>query len=341
LKPTETVSRALPDPSVIIELAVAYRSSMILFTAVEVGVFTQLAEAPLTATDLAERTGTEPRPLEMLLNACVAYKLLNRNGRCYMNTRAADTFLVAGKKAFIGSGLKYSEDLYPAWGQLSTLVRTNRPIVPTEEYTGQDPEKTRNFVYGMHNRTLGISAALPYGVDLTGRKRLLDVGGGPGTYSIILVRATEGLHSTVMDLPGVIEISREIIESYKLTDRIDTLPGSYLTDEFKSGNDVVLLSGMMHRETAETCQHLLGKAFGSLEDGGIVVVSDVFFDDESHDQPVFATHFALNMMLTSDDGSAHGKTEMAAWMKEAGFAEVEVKDLPQPNPHSLVIGIKP
>ena len=331
----------MPDPSVIIDLAVAYRSSMILFAAVELGVFTHLTEAPLTATDLAERTETELRPLEMLLNACVAYNLLNRNGRCYMNTRASDTFLVNGKKAYIGSGLKYSEDLYPAWGKLSTLVRTNRPIVPAEEYTGRDPEKTRNFVYGMHNRALGISAALPYGVDLTGRKQLLDVGGGPGTYSIILVRATEGLRSTVMDLPGVLEISREIIESFGLTDRIDTLPGSYLTDRFKPGNDVVLLSGMMHRETAETCQTLLGKASESLEAGGMVVVSDVFFDDENHDQPVFATHFALNMMLTSDDGSAHGKTEMADWMNKAGFGEVEIKDLPQPNPHSLVIGIKP
>ncbi len=337
----ESQGRAMPDPSVIIDLAVAYRSSMVLFAATELGVFTRLSEEPLTAAEVAERAGSELRPTEMLLNACVAYQLLDRTGTTYGNTPAADTFLVEGRPAFIGNGLKYSEDLYPAWGSLAELMRTNRPVVPAEEYTGKDVEKTRHFVYGMHNRALGISAALPYGVDLTGRKQMLDVGAGPGTYSIILVKATPGLRSRVMDLSGVLEISKEIIAEYGLSDRIETEAGSYLTDDFVSGNDVVLMSGMMHRETAETCRMLLGKAFASLDAGGLVVVSDVFFDDERHITPTFATHFALNMMLTSDDGSAHGKTEMAAWMAEAGFGDVEVKDLPKPNPHSLVIGAKP
>ena len=340
MQPTETRTRSLPRPDVIIDLAVAYRSSMILFAATELKVFTHLADGPQTPLQVAERCGAHPRPLEMLLNCCVAYGLLEREEDRYGNTSEAGAYLVEGERAFIGSGLKYSEDLYPAWGKLTELARTNRPVVAAEEYTGDDPDKTRNFVYGMHNRALGFSAALPYGVDLTGRKRLLDVGGGPGTYSIILVKATDSLRSTVMDLPGVLEISKEIIANYGLSDRIETLPGNYITDEFQAGNDVVLLSGMMHRETEKTCRMLLEKSYASLDAGGMVVVSDVFFDDERHDSPRFTTHFALNMMLTSNDGSAHGKTEMADWMRDAGFGEIQVKDLPQPNPHSLVIGLK-
>jgi len=340
MKPQETQPSAAADPTVIIDLAVAYRSSMVLFSATELGVFTRLSQGPRTAAEIASACGGELRPMTMLLNACVAYGLLALDGDRYSNTPSAGVFLVEGSPAFIGSGLKYAEDLYPAWGQLTTLVRTNRPVVPAEEYTGQDPEKTRNFVYGMHNRAKGIAAALPYGVDLTGKKQLLDVGGGPGTYSTILVAATPGLRSTVMDLPGVVAIAREIIAESGLSDRIDTVAGSYLTDEFKPGNDAVLLSGMMHRETDDTCRMLLRKAYGALQPGGTVVVSDVFFDDERHVSPPFATHFALNMMLTSNDGSAQGKTEMAGWMKEAGFEQVEVKDLPKPNPHSLVIGLK-
>jgi len=195
----------------------------------------------------------------------VAQQLLARDGQRYRNTPLADAYLVRGRRAYIGDGLKYAEDLYPAWGRLLELVRTNRPVVEAEEMLGGDQERTRHFVLGMHNRALGIAAALPSGVDLTGRRRLLDVGGGPGTYSILLAKATPGLQATVMDLPGVLEISREIIASYGMGDRVSTQPGDYIAAEFPAGHDVVLLSGMMHRETPETCRRLLRKAFGALD----------------------------------------------------------------------------
>ena len=83
------------------------------------------------------------------------------------------------------------------------------------------------------------------------------------------------------------------------------------------------------------------KSFAALDPGGLVVVSDVFFENDQKNSPPFAIHFALNMMLTSDEGSAHAKTEMARWMAETGFGQVAVRDLPPPNPHTLVTGIKP
>ena len=85
----------------------------------------------------------------------------------------------------------------------------------------------------------------------------------------------------------------------------------------------------------------LRKAAAALDAGGMVVVSDVFFDDDRKQTPPFAIYFAINMMLTSTDGSAHAKTEMARWVAEAGFVDVDIRDLPPPNPHSLVIGFKP
>lgn len=329
-----------PDPALIIDLAVAYRRSMILFAASELEVFAHLAGGPLSAEEMAARCRTQLRPTRMLLNACVAEKLLVRDGDRYGNTPEADVFLVKGRPAYIGDGLRYAEDLYGAWGRLAEFVRTNDPPVRAEEMLGDDKARTRHFVLGMHNRARGIAAALPYGIDLTGRKQLLDVGGGPGTYSMALVGSTPGLRSTVLDLPGVLEITRELIAEHGFSDRIRLTPGSYLTDEFPGGNDVVLLSGMMHRETPATCRMLLNKAFASLDPGGLVIVSDVFFEDERHDSPPFATHFALNMMLTSPSGSAHAKTEMAAWMKDAGFGDIRVKDLPPPNPHTLIFGTK-
>jgi cyclopropane fatty-acyl-phospholipid synthase-like methyltransferase len=201
--------------------------------------------------------------------------------------------------------------------------------------------RARAFILAMHERARGLSAVLPHGADFSGRRRLLDVGGGPGTYSVALVQQTPGLQSTVLDLPGVLEITREIVDQNGCADRVTLRPGNYLTSDFGTGYDAVLLSGMMHRETGETCRMLLAKSFAALDRGGLVVVSDVFFDNDRKDSPPFAIHFALNMMLTSQDGSAHAVTEMARWMSEAGFVGVEVRDLPPPNPHSLVVGTKP
>jgi cyclopropane fatty-acyl-phospholipid synthase-like methyltransferase len=237
--------------------------------------------------------------------------------------------------------LKFAEDLYPAWARMADLVRTGRPVVAPETFLGDDKEKTRAFVYAMHERAKGMSAVLPHGADFRGRRRLLDVGGGPGTYSIALVRQIPGLRSTVLDLPGVLEVTREIVADHGCADRIDLLAGSYVTTPFGSGYDAALLSGMMHRETPEGCQLLLRKTFEALDSGGLAVVSDVFFDDDHKNSPRFTTFFALNMMLMSDEGSAHARTEMAAWLRNAGFTAIEMRPMPPPNPHTLVMGTKP
>lgn len=339
------MSHTLPDPGLLMRLALAYRSSMVLFAAAELDVFTGLARGHNSLAALARECNVQQEPLRLLLEACAAEGMIVADGETYRNTPVADAFLVADRPTYGGHALKYAEDLYPAWGGLAELIRTGQPTMEPGTILGADKEKTRAFILAMHERARegasGLGSVLPHGADFAGRSRLLDVGGGPGTYSVALVQQHPGLRSTILDLPGVLEITREIVDEYGCTDRIDLLPGSYLTTPFGSGYDAVLLSGMMHRETADGCRMLLRKSFDAMEHGGLVVVSDVYFDDESKRTPPFAIYFALNMMLTSRDGSAHAKTEMARWLGEAGFGQVQVKDLPKPNPHSLIIGIKP
>ena len=342
---TDTPSRAeaprFPNPALIMRLALAYRSSMVLFAATELDVFTPLADGPLTPGQLASRVGAQAEPLRLLLDACAAEGLLTRDGDRFTNTEVADAFLVRGRPGYIAHGLKFAEDLYPAWGRLADAVRHGNPTMEPESVLGDDKEKTRAFVFAMHERAKGMSAVLPHGADFSGRKRLLDVGGGPATYAMALIRHAPGLTATILDRPGVLEVTREIVESHGFSDKITLMPGDYLTSPFGAGYDSALLSGMMHRETPETCQLLLRKAFAALDRGGLVVVSDVFFDDDNRNSPPFATYFALNMMMMCENGTAHAKTEMARWMKEAGFDKVELRPLPPPNPHTLVVGIKP
>jgi predicted O-methyltransferase YrrM len=322
-------------------LALAYRSSAVLFAAADLDIFTTLAGGPKSADAVARAARAQLEPTRLLLEACVAEGLLTRDGSVYANTPVVDAFLVRGRPAYSANGFKYAEDLYPAWGRLGDLMRSGRPPMPPQTILGDDKEKTRAFVMAMHERARGIGSILPHIVDVTGRRRLLDIGGGPGTYSVSLIQQTPGLTSTVLDVPGVLEVTRELIDASGYADRVTLMPGDYLKSPFGTGYDLALLSGMMHRETPDSCRLLLRKAFDALDPGGLVIVSDVFFDDDSKTTPPFTVYFALNMMLTSAEGSAHAKTEMAAWMNEVGFAQVELRELPKPNPHTLVLGTKP
>lgn len=334
-------SSAGPNPGLIHQVALAYRSSAAFFAASDLEVFTHIADGALTADQIAARCGAAGEPLRMVLETCADLGLLSRDGEAFRNTPTTTMFLLKGGRAYLGDSLKYARDLYPAWGKLGELVKTGQPTMPPETILGENKAKTRAFVMAMHERARGIGSVLPHNVSLAGRSRLIDVGGGPGTYSVELCRQTPGLTSTVLDRPGVLEVTRELVDTAGFADRVTLLPGDYLTTPFGSGFDAALLSGMMHRESADNVNLLLRKTFEALEPGGQVMVSDVFFDDDRKNSPPFATSFAINMMLTSNHGSAHARTEMARWMEANGFRNITLNDMPKPNPHTLILGIKP
>ena len=139
----------------------------------------------------------------------------------------------------------------------------------------------------------------------------------------------------------MLEVTRELIDAAGFSDRVTLQPGDYLSTPFGSGFDAALLSGMMHRETPENVNLLLRKTFHALEPRGQIMISDVFFDDDRKNTPPFTTSFAINMMLTSDHGSAHAKTEMERWLTANGFRDIRMHEMPRPNPHTLILGIKP
>jgi ubiquinone/menaquinone biosynthesis C-methylase UbiE len=328
------------NPKLIVDLATAYWGSMALFAALDLGVFTRLDGRSLDAGSLAAECAASEESLELLLNAACAHGLLAKSGARYTNTPLAETYLVEGRPAYLGEALRYAMDLYPVWGDLAAAVRAGGPATPPESLLGVNEEKTRHFVLGMHNRALGVASALTEALDLGGRRWLLDVGGGPGTYSMLLVERTPGLRATVLDLPGVLAISRELIAERGLKNRIDTLAGDYLATEFPPGVDAVLMSGMLHREREEGCRRLLGKAFRALAPGGVLAVADVFFANAERTAPPFSTLFALTMMLTSDHGAAHAESVMLGWMSEAGFTDLEASGFPPPMQHRLLLGRK-
>jgi 3-hydroxy-5-methyl-1-naphthoate 3-O-methyltransferase len=192
----------------------------------------------------------------------------------------------------------------------------------------------------MHDRALGIGRSLVGTVDLEGRRLMLDVGGGPGTYSALFAQRYPELQATVLDLPDVVAIAGEIVAEMGAAGQVDFLPGDFNVTEFPQGRDVVLISGVFHREQESGCRDLIRRAYRCLMPGGLLLVSDVF-TDAGGCSPPFATLFGLNMLLTAENGGIHSDEDVIRWMSDAGFERATSRHLPPPMPHRVVLAYKP
>ena len=330
-----------PDPSAIIELSSAFYGSCILFTASDLGVFTALAKAGTdTSAHLAPTLGADPRALGMLLDACVAIGLLEKTGDQYRNTPPAAAFLVTGCPGDLSGAIRYNRDVYAAWGRLSGFVRGGGPVERPELHLGEDGERTRNFVLAMHGRALAIGRAIVPLLNLGGRRRLLDIGGGPATWAVLIAQANPGISCAVLDLPPVAAIAAELVAAQGMSERVATLAGDYHEAAFPPGNDVIHFFGMLHQESPDEIRALLRKAYDALEPGGLVQVLDIM-SDASRTQPRFSALFGLNMALTTRHGWVFSDVELRGWLEEAGFADFSVAPVPPPMPHWLARARKP
>jgi len=329
-----------PDPSSIVRLSTAYWDSQTLLTANRLGVFDFLADGARTPDEVAAGLQLDPRSTGLFLRACVGLGFLVDEAGRFANAPVAAMFLVKRSPAFMGNAIRYSDQLYATWGRLEDALRSGQPALAAEAYLGDNPVRTRTFVQAMHERAVGVARALVGILDLKGRHSMLDVGGGPGTYSVLLTERFPGLTAEVLELPGVAAVARELVAAAGASDRVALRDGDYHSSDFGSGKDVVLMSGMFHRETEQACRRLIARAADCLEPSGLLVVSDVF-TERGGTQPTFAAMFGLNMMLTAPDGGVHSDADVQTWMADSGFRELRVVPLPPPMPHRVVLGVKP
>jgi len=330
-----------PNPSRITSMASIFQDSAVLFAATDLGIFGALARLGETsAPALAKELTLDPRGATLMLDACVAVGLLEKHGECYRNTAESALFLVPGSPADLSKALLYMRDVYPAWGRLAGLVKSGQPVESPQLHLGADEARTRTFVMSMHGKAMATAQPVLAQLPLDGCKQLLDVGGGPGTYSVAISRAYPELQATVLDLPDVIAIAQQLIQQQGAAERVHTVAGDYHVTPFPAGNDVVLFFGMLHQESAEGIQRLLRKAYDSMTPGGTVFVMDMM-TDPTHTAPKFSALFAVNMALTTTSGWVFSSAELTEWLQAAGFTDVDVRPLPPPIPHWMARARKP
>jgi SAM-dependent methyltransferase len=323
------------NPDRIVEMASAFYESSVLFAASDLGIFGKMAElGEADAETVAEACDIDRRGGRLLLDACAALGLLLKTGDRYRNSPEAAVFLVPGAPGDLSGAIRYNRNVYGAWGKLKEMVRTGAPVERPELHLGEDPERTRTFVLAMHGRALGMGRAVVPLLDLSGRKRLLDIGGGPGTYSTLIARAFPRIECTVLDLPEVVRVADELILQAGAQDRVKTLSGDYHQEPFPSDQDAVIFFGVLHQESPEEIRALLLRANKAMAPGGVLYVLDMM-TDASHTRPKFSALFGLNMALTTPHGWVFSEGELKGWALEAGFSDFICRPLPAPMPHWL------
>lgn len=313
----------------IFRIGAAYWSSGLLFAAFRLGFFDVLAEKPRTVEEIGRKLKIARPWAAKLAGAAEALGLAMAEGERFSNTPVAAAHLVKGAPGYLGDLLTYFGDLWARFGELDHLMQHNE-IGPRETaiaLTRTEDERQvseRAWVMAMDNiAASGQAAALCGAVDLSGCRKMLDVSGGPGSYARAFVNATPGLTAEILDIPEVTAIAAEFIERDGLGDRISVRGGDFLNDDYGEGNDVVLLSGVLHGFSEKHINRLLKKSFRSLESGGRIIVQEMTVDAPSASASLFASLFSLNMMI----GASHSAEAIALWLNSAGFTDIAVRPL--------------
>ncbi len=286
-----------------------YRAARALHILCGLGVFTRLAErGAMPADDLAAACGADAAVLGKLLIAGAAMGLLDKDGDRYRNSALSDAYLVEGRPRYQGHIIAHSAMVWDVWGDLPKTA--GRP----ELFNVDEATKHRNFILGMHDITMsGRGELFLAALDLTERQSLVDIGGGPGTYSILSCQRYPQLRATVFDVPKTIAITRKMIAQHGLSERIGVREGSWETDDFGRGYDAALLSNVLHGPLSKA-PTILHKAYAALEPGGLLAVQEFVLNDQKT-APLVPALF--NVMV-----GAYSRAELTAEIEKAGFGDV-------------------
>ena len=314
----------------------SFWESCTLHAAVALEIFTLIGDDLLSAEEVAEKLAGDLRGVTMLLNGLTAMSLLAQQEGRYVNSVVSTTFLIKESPQYMGYIIKHHHHLVNAWSQLPEAVKTGKPVRQRSSHT--EETERESFLMGMLNLARGIAPQVAEQVDLTGRRHLLDLGGGPGTYAIHFCLANPQLHATVCDLPTTQPFALKTIEQFELTGRVDFAGGDYLSEEITGFYDVAWLSHILHGEAPEDCQRIINKTVSVLEAGGLILIHDFILDD-TMDGPLFPALFALNMLVNTPNGQSYSETQIADMLKSAGVNNIIRLPFKGPNDSGIMKGV--
>lgn len=312
-------------PESIREMVIAFQKARVILTAYELGIFTALGVEKKKSEEMARLCGADPRAMDRLMNALCATGLIAKEEGFFSNSELAAKFLDRKSLDYL-EGLGHMSHMWDRWSTLTSAVKKGTSV--TQEHVNSwDEEQVRSFIGAMHDRAKKQAPVLASMIDLSGAKRMLDVGGGSGAFSFAMVRAKDGLSAVIFDLPGVAPVTRGYIEREGLAGRVTVVEGDYDSDELGTGFDLALLSAIVHSNSIEQNRALVARCARALVQGGRIIIQD-FIMDESRTRPPQGAFFALNMLVGTRYGDTFTENEIRAWLSDAGFGDIILKETP-------------
>jgi hypothetical protein len=330
-------------PDGILQLGFAFWGSKTLLSAVELGLFTELAQAPLDADTLAKRLNLHPRSARDFLDALVALQMLERHGERYSNTSETNQFLDRTEPSYIGGILELCNTrLYPFWGSLTEALQTGQPQNELKqgkdlfEVLYSDLDRTRFFLSSMTGISLGSAQAIAQQFPWQNYQTFVDVGAAQGALPVQVALRHNHLQGGGFDLPIVRPIYEDYVSSFGLSQRLPFCSGDFFQNELPNA-DVLVMGHILHDWNLEQKRTLLAKAYEALPTGGALIAYGSLIDDDRR-QNAFGLLMSLNMLVETPGGFDYTGADCCAWMREAGFQKTYVE--PLVGPDSMVVGVK-
>lgn len=323
-------------PAELLQMSGGYWGACALHAAVKLDIFTTLAERNLSAGELAELLQVDERGLVMLLNALASLCLLDKTGERYASTPFAAEFLSRTSSNYLGYIILHHHHLMASWSRLDKAVRSGCP--DSERISmGNDEEVRENFEMGMFNLATMVAPQLVPHINLAGRRSLLDLGGGPGTYAIHFCLHNPDLEAVVYDLPSSRPYAEKAIARFGLTNRICFQGGDFMKEDVPGRFDVAWLSHVLHGAGPEGAAVILDKAASTLVPGGTIMVQEFILDDDMC-APLYPALFSLNMLLGTPGGRSFSQAELCSMMAAAGAVNVKRIPVELPNGAGVISG---
>jgi predicted O-methyltransferase YrrM len=305
----------------IIAEARSFMKSRVILTAAELDFFTFLDKKPATAKEIAKQRGLDVRATTRVLDCLIALGLMQKNSDLYQNTEKGAYFSAHHPETVLPVIIHWNH-LWTSWSDLTNIVKKG-----TGKESGTGPrfsdEEMKAFVGAMHVIAHNLSREIADAYNLKPYKRLLDVGGATGTYTIAFLKKNPRMKAIIFELEDVIPLARERLKAEGLSKRAELVAGDFYQDELPRGCDLALLSAIIHQNSKEDNLHLYQRVFRALEPGGTVLIRDHVMD-ESRINPPAGTLFAINMLVQTRDGDTYTFTEIKEALEKAGFVDVKL-----------------
>jgi SAM-dependent methyltransferase len=311
------------DPDFFAELGAWFMNAKLLCVAAELGLFERLSDGPRTLDELVSATSLPRRSLRVVVDGLVAMGILERAGAAYANGREAQAFLAGKTNVDLRAGLRlYNRLIYPMWMDFENAVRTGQPA----RHDKPSAEFATIFSEGVAAWTLAGARALPERYDFSAHTRVLDVGGGTGSYLVPLLGRYPTLQATLFELPPSAANARRRLAGESIGNRVSIVEGDALFDPLPTGHDVVLVAGFVHLFDPEKNTTILRRIREAVPSGAKLLVVDQWLD-ATHTQPKLAAMLAGTYLMLAGDGDAYSVDDARHWLGAAGWKLLEHRPL--------------